>query len=206
MSIEPIVYFVYVLYRVFLRLLLGKKKRSIYSKNIPFYSDLAYAVKRDFREDYDTLYGQFNYHDKTVLDIGADYGSTATFFLIRGAKRVYAIEGNLVLFKRLRENAKKDRRIHAFHVNISSAKKFTSLFRLHPDIIKVDCEGCEKHLLDIENDVFRSVKEYVIETHTKMLYNKFMKKFSELDYAIQVAGYISPQVTTFYAVKGDNIP
>ena len=42
--------------------------------------------------NYDSMYGSLDYRDAVVLDIGADFGSTARFFFERGAKRVVSLD------------------------------------------------------------------------------------------------------------------
>lgn len=51
------------------------------------------SIPAIYRENYDVQWGQTNYKDTIVLDFGADVGSTASFFLQKGAKKVVAIEG-----------------------------------------------------------------------------------------------------------------
>jgi len=49
-----------------------------------------------FNEDYNECWGCVSYKDKTVLDLGADYGSTVYYFLKNGAKKVIAVEGDKI--------------------------------------------------------------------------------------------------------------
>ena len=56
--------------------------------------------------DLDTHWGWLDVEGKVVLDVGADYGSTADFFLQRGAARVIAVEGDPRSFRRLEALAK----------------------------------------------------------------------------------------------------
>jgi FkbM family methyltransferase len=44
--------------------------------------------------DYLWSYGSINWKNKIILDIGADIGSSALFFLMNGAKFVYLVENN----------------------------------------------------------------------------------------------------------------
>ncbi len=49
-------------------------------------------------------YKELNVKDRIVIDIGACMGDTAFFFLLQGAKKVYAYETDSKYFKLLEEN------------------------------------------------------------------------------------------------------
>lgn len=118
-------------------------------------------------EDYNKLYGMVDYKNKTVLDIGADWGSTAIFFLVRGAEKVIAVEADESLYEKLVEIANWREDVTGVKKKISNQNDFKELIMTYsPDIVKVDCEGCEQHLLDLD-DTIEMVDSYVIETHWK---------------------------------------
>jgi len=151
-----------------------------------------------FDEDYDKLYGEYNrrnikqignecylvtyesiktsvdYKDKVVLDIGADYGTTANFFIRRGAKKVICVERNFKLFEKLWENSRIENKIVPINLSISTPKDIDKLLRKYkPDIVKMDCEGCEVNLynsLDVE--AIRIPQMYIIELHDVPLISK----------------------------------
>ena len=47
-------------------------------------------------------------------------------------------------------------------------EQLTELYLLYkPDVVKLDCEGCEAQLLGLSDDIFGIPKYYVMETHTE---------------------------------------
>ena len=57
-------------------------------------------------EDYRQDYGMVDYAEKVVLDLGADVGSSADYFLRCGARRVVAVEGHPALYQELWKNSR----------------------------------------------------------------------------------------------------
>lgn len=156
--------------------------------------------------DCDRDYGFIDYRDKVVVDVGADYGTTASFFLNRGAVMVVAVEGDEELFSQLQENVKDVPEVVAVKCWISSVKDFTDLIETYrPDVLKVDCEGCEVHLLDVEDNIFRKVSTYLLEVHTKALWESFRGKFQTLGYTITYVDHwttnLFPFITGFDEVR-----
>uniref|UniRef100_A0A6H1ZPR2 Methyltransferase n=1 Tax=viral metagenome TaxID=1070528 RepID=A0A6H1ZPR2_9ZZZZ len=138
----------------------------------------------DFRIADERLYGQYllhldyNYKDKVVLDIGAEVGTSADFFLKRGARYVWCIEGDPQEAALCKNNIDKYFPDKAFAVCfwIDSPYGFERLFSaygatssLPSDIIKIDIEGWECCLLDMNDDIMAAQKEYIIDTHSKLL-------------------------------------
>src|SRR5207245_4990575 len=106
------------------------------------------GIKSCFEEyDYQLFYDVFNFTGSVVLDAGADYGSTAQFFLEKGCKEVICVESNETHFKNLTENARRNPKIKPIKLEVSNEEHWRYLISLKPDIIKSDCEFCEKHLL-----------------------------------------------------------
>ena len=104
--------------------------------------------------------------DKMVLDIGADYGATADFFLRQGARLVVAVESNAELAKQLAILATERSGLIALHQHVTSADDFRVLFDTwDPEVVKVDCEGCECALLELEDSWFSRPALYAVETH-----------------------------------------
>jgi predicted RNA methylase len=142
--------------------------------------------------DYEGEYGFVNYEGKVVLDVGADYGSTAAYFLRKGALRVVAVEADDAYFEMLTKNivacANGESRVTAVHCVVSNPEQFEGLIcAFRPDIVKVDCEGCEVSLLQIPDRVFSSVPEYIMEIHSDDLYDRFIEKFGRLGYSVDHA-------------------
>lgn len=136
-------------------------------------------------EDFERFWGHVNYKDKVVLDIGADYGSTASFFLKKGASRVIAVEGNKEYFDRLKANAKDVPSVVPVERWVKTPKQFEELIlEYEPDILKADCEGCEVHLADVQNSIFSKVPSYVLEVHSETIWGRLNDKFKGLKYEI----------------------
>ena len=92
----------YLSMRLSTRLLLGKERRNRIVNNTNLYNKLnEYSRYYNFLEDYNKMYGFLDYTNKKVIDIGADIGSTALFFLDKGANIVLAVEGNKERYKEL---------------------------------------------------------------------------------------------------------
>jgi hypothetical protein len=58
--------------------------------------------------------------------------------------------------------------------------------RFHPDIVKVDIEGEEKSLLDVN---VRKEKEWLIETHMKELYRAIKNYFMQNRFKVSTVEY-----------------
>jgi hypothetical protein len=133
---------------------------------------------RDFRAEY----GSLDYRDAVVLDIGADYGCTPAFFLERGAKHVIACERNPDWLLLLSEWAEGKPVTVAGMVD--SANVGTLLDRYSPDVVKVDCEGCESLLLTLPDQTLSTPRAWVIETHTVPLYEAFVSRMEGMGYKV----------------------
>jgi hypothetical protein len=116
-------------------------------------------------EDYESDWGFLDVEGKVVLDIGADYGSTAAFFLNKGATRVICVESYLPDYEALEVLAKSDKRIEAYHKHIASGLDFETFLAFQPDVVKIDVEGAEAHLLNVRPCVLRRVSQFGIEIH-----------------------------------------
>ena len=123
----------------------------------------------DPSEDYDVHWGFASYQDKTILDLGADVGSTASWFLRHGAKEVTAVEGSPIYFKKLRKNAKRLPGTTAIRQMIQNDIDMENVLKNPADIVKVDVEGAENFLALLPKDVLRGHREYVIEAHNHIM-------------------------------------
>jgi len=149
--------------------------------------------------------GPLSFEGKRILDVGADVGSTADFFLLRGARIVFAVEGNPKFWVELKANAKRIVGIKPVFRWISSPEDFEWLIdKFKPNLVKVDCEGCEKYLLDlfrVKPEVLTQVGEYMIETHSKLDTKKFVEWLSKLGYEILEIRFISTISDVIFAKK-----
>lgn len=124
-----------------------------------------------------------DYHNKVILDLGADFGSTAIFFLEHGAKQVIAVEGDNKLGKELIEGCKESSRIIPFHMFINSSKQIEQfILNYKPDIAKIDIEGYESCILEMKPKIVSLVQEWMIEYHSDDLKEKLINFFQNLYY------------------------
>lgn len=114
--------------------------------------------------DYIWSYGSIDWKDKSVLDIGADIGSSALFFLMNGADHVYLVE--------------KEQKYKETYISIKQKYpilKNTEMLNFpvgmpsQIDVLKMDCEGCERNLLT--EDLLNECNEFVIGLHKPQLDN-----------------------------------
>ena len=106
----------------------------------------------------------------TVLDAGAGCGETTHFFFQHGAARVIALEKDPNAVSLLRKNSIKNKwRIVIYEDSLQP----WHVKDLKYDFAKIDVEGGERCLLQLENLPFKTV----IETHSKELTQGFMDKF-----------------------------
>lgn len=115
-------------------------------------------------EDFSRLWPA-EYRGKVVLDIGADRGSTASYFLRQGAAFVTCVEGNCKLYDELVQNLPSLVNCQAIFKWIRSSKDMAEMLRYGADIVKIDVEGAEKHLLDVNPWLIQQHPEYMVEVH-----------------------------------------
>lgn len=113
-----------------------------------------------------SVYGNIDYVNKVVLDLGADIGTTAEFFLDRGAKLVIAIDGTKNVYKKLKRNAKMLGNVIPIFMFINKPGQIDNLLLDYkPDIVKSDIEGGEIFFDFIPRDIFRIPTVYIIGVH-----------------------------------------
>lgn len=126
-------------------------------------------------------YGSLDYKDAVVLDVGADYGCTAEFFLARGAKHVFASEANPEWRRRLAMWAAGK---PVTVVSATDKESAEDLLGLAPDIVKMDCEGCEATLLGVGDSFLSIPRAWILETHTAPLYEALTDRFRALGFLV----------------------
>lgn len=113
----------------------------------------------------------FSLKDKVVLDIGADCGATARYFLLNGAKRVICIENNEECIKYLEINSYKGNIFvipHNFSIDM--------LLNIEYDYCKIDIEGYEALMIyAVDFGIIKPnmLKPMIIECHSIYCINKF---------------------------------
>lgn len=155
-------------------------------------------------EDFEHHWGFVDWKNKKILDVGADYGSTAECFLAVGADIVYAVEGDEDLYSKLLEYAKNESRVIPYKKWISNPNDFIDMFnKFEVDIVKMDCEGAEVYLLDVPDDIIKSIKEYVIECHSRELSTKIPEKLKNLNFEIVHTMALTADFDVIHAISND---
>jgi len=158
----------------------------------------------DFSMDwFDNIYGNLNYENKTVLDIGADWGRTADHFLQKGAKRVIAVEGGKEWYKLLERNAELIDGITPIFLWLKNPSDISNLIKVYnPDIVKIATRGwsdCENWLLEIPSDIITSVPQYILPTSQahdqKRNIVNLIKMFESLNYDVNIQMHHVPVIT-----------
>ena len=114
---------------------------------------------------------------QTVLDVGAACGETALLYFLHGARRVICVEPRQVNFELLERNSRRN----SWDTIMVQEKFRPSLLASYDfDFMKMDCEGCESQLLNLD-----SLPPCVIEVHGKNLLRDLMARFPSLKLARQ---------------------
>jgi len=109
--------------------------------------------------EFDLAYGKLDVKDRTVTIIGNDCGSSALYFLLKGAKRIIGYEKEEQLNKKFKEIVCKDFNI-CDKVDINGEWK--GIEYPNTDILVMDCEGCEAKL---DFSQLQKYKQFCIAIH-----------------------------------------
>ena len=109
--------------------------------------------------EFDLAYGKLDVKDRTVTIIGNDCGSSALYFLLKGAKRIIGYEKEEKLNKKFKEIVCKDFNI-CDKVDINGEWK--GIEYPNTDILVMDCEGCEAKL---DFSQLQKYKQFCIAIH-----------------------------------------
>lgn len=132
-------------------------------------------------EDYEVHWNYTSFKDKVILDLGADEGSTASFFFEKGAKRVIAVECNEASYNQLVENYKGDNDVIPVKMKVDNPAQFSLLINLYkPDIVKMDIERDEIRFIEVNPNIARLSNEYLIEAHNPHIKDGLYAYFSSL--------------------------
>jgi hypothetical protein len=179
-------------------IIVSKKAKTLFSDPLAVYEKYKGKLKSEivrlrggippiYGEDYDRHWNFTSFENKVILDLGADYGSTAYYFLRKGASKVIAVEGNPQLASKLKFNSQKFKKIVPIENFIDNSEKIENLISdYHPDLAKVDIEGYEKHLTNID---VTKVKEWLIEAHSKELYLTLVKFYLKCGFCVRSFRY-----------------
>jgi len=137
-------------------------------------------------DDFDAMYGALDYRGAVVLDVGGYIGDTALWMLARGARFVHVYEPVYWREAVLNLEGKPaavypyavwwDRRklkisiegpgtgLRSGDIEVETVPITDVLETHNPDIVKMDCEGCELSLLLLDCELIRRFR-WVIEVH-----------------------------------------
>lgn len=162
-----------------------KIRRTYRSKGWIFSSNRRYIYVFDM-DEWLKYYLPFSVEGLTILDVGAGEGETARFYLEHGAKKVICIESDPEAFKLLLKNSQG-------RSMVCLNKKFSiSDLNMDFDLVKVDIEGDEEALLNVD-----CKKAIVVEIHSPQLAEKFRDK----GYIIQSRSENHPQYSFRFGFK-----
>ena len=141
-------------------------------------------------EHYDNEYGYLNVAEKTILDIGADVGTSSDYWLQHGAAKIFAIEGYKPSYDQLIKNIEEqhwENIITPEQMWICDTAQFSYLLNKYgyADICKIDCEGCEKYWLELEDEVISIPNIYIIEFHRQEYLEKGTERLLKLGYILE---------------------
>jgi SAM-dependent methyltransferase len=138
-----------------------------------------------------------NVKDRIVLDLGCgrwnkveqvddSWLTTPQYFIEQGAKKVIAVDIDPIEVDWFMNKFKDNNQYEFILNNISSTEHIISLYNAYkPSCVKLDIEGSEQYLLEIDELSFCSVSEYYIETHGQKIYNQFIEIFANYGYNIR---------------------
>jgi len=123
------------------------------------YKDYFCKLQCCYWHEFDQAYGRLEVKDRTITIIGNDCGSTALYFLLRGAKRIIGFEKEEKLNQLFKEKVCKD-----FNIcdKVEIHGEWTGNLYPDSDIFVMDCEGCEKNL-DVSQ--LQKYKQFCIAIH-----------------------------------------
>ena len=123
------------------------------------YKDYFCKLQCCYFHEFDQAYGRLEVKDKTITIIGNDCGSSALYFLLKGAKRIIGYEKEEKLNRLFKEKVCKEFQI-CDKVEING--EWNGNQYPDTDIFIMDCEGCEKNL-DVSQ--LQKYKQYCIAIH-----------------------------------------
>jgi len=170
------------------------------------------------REDFDAMYGALDYRDAVVLDVGGYIGDTALWALAKGARYVHVYEP--VYWREATQNLEgRPATVYPYAVwwsagelelaiDVAStglrvggarvrAVPLSEVIGIHkPDIVKMDCEGCEWAILYTPCELLRSA-QWAIEVHGPEL--PILKRLEECGLGTKVVARPAPLVSVVIA-------
>jgi len=135
------------------------------------YKDYFCKLECCYWHEFELAYGKLDVKDRTITIIGNDCGSSALYFLLKGAKKIIGFEKSDELNKRFKEKVCKEFNI-CDKVEING--EWTGKEYPNTDVLIMDCEGCEAKLLEVKAErseknldfsQLQKYKQYCIAIH-----------------------------------------
>jgi len=128
--------------------------------------------------EFDYAYGKLQVENKTITIIGNDCGSSALYFLLKGAKHIVGYEKSDELNKKFKEIVCKEFNI-CDKIDING--EWTGKEYPNTDIFIMDCEGCEAKLLEVKAERSESRSDERSEKNLKI---EELQKYTQFCIAI----------------------
>ena len=209
---------------------------GIWEKNNIKFKHFYGAIIQVFEEeDYKFL----NVQNKSVLDIGSFIGDSPIYFILKGAKKVYAIEPHPDAYKEMIENIKLNNmedKIIPINMGINYDKDYITIstiiantqgtllkpkgngikipagklsdiidkYNIDPQILKMDCEGCEYDIILKDYNTIKEFDEIGFEYHaynTKIPVSKLLEKLNKDFECKFIRGGINEKIGILHCIK-----
>ena len=145
-------------------------------------------------EPFEKLYRIFDFRGR-CLDVGGYLGETAVLFKKWGAEDVVVYEPEHQQTKHVRQtmrlNGVKGVVFESF-VGCTTSHNSVGWIDVLQDefeVAKVDCEGCEKYLLSLPDDLIRKTPKWVIECHGQETLRQLCEKFLRAGFKVTFRPY-----------------
>lgn len=154
--------------------------------------------------NYEQEYGRLVVKGRIVLDLGAERGTTAQYFLAKGASRVYVSELAQEYRGRLARWAAAEPRVRTLPPLETRADYANWMQRIQPAAVKVDIEGAETILLECADRILAMPREYAIETHSPEIHRDVVARLERCGYAVTITRRfdVNPNVIVLHAARG----
>lgn len=139
-----------------------------------------------YLEDFDAHWNFTSFKDKVILDMGADFGMTPSWFFEKGARKVIAVEKANQNYEQLVQNFGDDPDVICIHKYVQTSEDLTNLLTKYPsDIVKMDIEGAEFELIHVSPELIQKVNIWLIEYHGYDVRDTLQTLFEKLGYNIE---------------------
>ena len=126
----------------------------------------------------------------TLLDFGCGRWESNTYittpeYFSDFCDSVYAFDYNQEEINWFKYNFKNNNKLKFYQIDLSNHNVIQRIYLdFNPTVVKCDIEKNEMHLLNINEDLFKTVRSYAIETHRNWIFDAFMSEFPKRGYEI----------------------